>query len=57
MKTEVDMNFIRKHKLNLFSHPALWFEAFIPIKDRGEDFNMEKVLSWTNIGLGLTMQV
>ena len=48
-KTEVNMNFIRKHKLNLLSHPALWFEAFVPIKDQGEDFNMEKVLSWTNM--------
>ena len=29
-KTEPKMSFIRKHKLDLTSHPAEWFEAFVP---------------------------
>ena len=50
-KTTVNMNFIRKHNLTLNSHPALWFEAFLPIRDTGltHSFSMEKVLSWTNL--------
>ena len=49
-ETEVRMSFIRKHKLNEDSHPAKWFEAFLPIKKRqGSDFSMEDLLSWTNM--------
>ena len=49
--TEVKMKFVRQHKLNLDSHPAHWFQAFLPIKDKvvGMPYSMEHVLSWTNL--------
>ena len=51
VRSTVDMDFIRANKLDLHSHPAKWFEAFVPIKDGGnqQHFSMEKVLSWTNM--------
>jgi len=50
-KTMVKINFICKHNLNLYSHPAHWFQAFLPIRDTRltHSFSMEKVLSWTNL--------
>ena len=44
------MNFIRKHGLNLDSHPAEWFQSFLPITNtrRNQVFSIENCLSWTN---------
>ena len=49
--TEVKMKFVRQHKLSRDSHPAHWFEAFLPIKNRGVgmSYSMEHALSWTNL--------
>ena len=51
-KTEAKMTFIRKNNLNVDSHPAEWFGAFVPIKSKGNDqndFSMESLNRWTNI--------
>jgi len=47
----VNIAFIRNNNLNLYSHPAHWFQAFLPIRDTGltNCFSMEKVLPWTNL--------
>ena len=49
--TEVKMKFVRQHKLSRDSHPAHWFQAFLPIKNRGVgmSYSMEHALSWTNL--------
>jgi hypothetical protein len=48
--TEVRMDFVRKHKLNVDSHPAHWFKAFLPIFNEGrvKEYSMENALTWTN---------
>ena len=50
-----NIDFCEEHGLNLDTHPAKWFEAFLPIKNlrRGGGagmlpFSMESCLSWTN---------
>ena len=43
------MEWIRKKKLTLDSHPIHWFEAFMPLRSRGDTFSVEKLLSWTNM--------
>jgi hypothetical protein len=49
-ETTADMTFIRKHQLNLDSHPAEWFQSFLPITNtkRNQIFSLENCLSWTN---------
>ena len=49
--TEVKMKFVRQPKLNLDSHPAHWFQAFLHIKNKvvGVPYSMEHALSWTNL--------
>ena len=49
--TAVDMDWARKHRLDIDSHPISWFDAFIHIKDNKEKngFSIEKLLSWTNL--------
>jgi len=50
-KTTVNIDFIGNNNLHLLSHPAHWFQAFLPLRDTGIQncFSMEKVLSWTNL--------
>ena len=49
--TEVKMKFVRQQKLNLDSHPAHWFQYFLPIKNKvvGMPYSMEHALSWENL--------
>ena len=49
-KTEPNMEWVRKNKLTLDSHPAHWFEAFLPQRSRSpEGMSIEKLLTWTNM--------
>ena len=49
-ETAVNMEWARKHKLDLDSHPVHWFQAFIPHKKRNDDdFCIENLLTWTNM--------
>ena len=50
-ETTASMAFIREHSLNLDSHPAEWFAAFVPIKNttRNQVFSIENCLAWTNM--------
>ena len=49
-----NIDFCFEHGLDLQSHPAQWFQAFLPIKNKGRGgrgllpFSMESCLSWTN---------
>jgi len=51
-RTEVKMAFVRKHKLDVDSHPALWFDAFLPrmrkVQNNEVAYSMEHSLEWTN---------
>ena len=53
-ETIPNVDFCTEHGLDLESHPAEWFEAFLPIKNgrRGGGaalpFSIESCLSWTN---------
>ena len=45
-----NMDFVRKYKLNKQSHPALWFDPFVPTKAKNKkDFSIENCLRWTNV--------
>ena len=49
-ETAPNMEFIRKKKLNLDSHPVHWFDAFIPLKSKKEgSLSMEQFVTWTNM--------
>ena len=51
-ETEARISFIRSNKLNLDSHPAEWFGAFVPIKSKSKNdsaFSMENLNKWTNV--------
>ena len=50
-ETGVNMDWIRRNKLSLDSHPVHWFEAFVPTKDKSQRkvFSIEKMTSWTNM--------
>ena len=53
-ETLPNIDFIKDNKLDLDSHPASWFQAFLPIKNtrgcnsKSMTFSMENALSWTN---------
>ncbi len=53
-ETIPNVDFCAQHGLDLESHPAEWFEAFLPIRNRRRGggaslpFSMESCLSWTN---------
>ena len=48
--TEPNLSFIRQNKLDLDSHPAQWFAAFIPMKATDQnDFSIENLNRWTNV--------
>jgi hypothetical protein len=47
--TTINMDFVKEHELGPNSHPADWFEAFIPKKkSRHGYFSIEQCTSWTN---------
>ena len=49
-KTAPNMDWVRKNKLTLDSHPVHWFEAFLPQRSSSaEGMSIEKLLSWTNM--------
>ena len=49
-KTEPSISFIHKNKLNINSHPAEWFDAFMPRKSKDKDsFSIENLNRWTNV--------
>ena len=53
-ETIPNLDFCDEHRLDLESHPAEWFEAFLPIHNKrggnraSMQFSMENCLSWTN---------
>ena len=54
INTVPNIDFCKEHDLDLTSHPAEWFQAFLPIKNKrggnsnSMQFSMESCLSWTN---------
>ena len=53
-KSIPDIDWCKENKLDLTSHPAEWFEAFLPIRNKQGDnqrsmkFSIQNLLSWTN---------
>ena len=49
-RTEPNIAFIEKNKLDLYSHPADWFNAFMPLKASDQNsFCIENLNCWTNV--------
>ena len=50
--TEVNMTFVRKHKLNVDSSPVYWFKAFLPVTNTdvgAKTYSIQHSLMWTNL--------
>lgn len=48
IESQVKIEWAKANKLDLYSSPVHWFEAFLPLKNNNTAYSMQHSLKWTN---------